>query len=306
MSSASVTRPAPQVARLEADLASAFEVEAAVVTASGSAALLAAVATCCRPGDEVLLPGWISLTVVNAVVLAGAVPVLVDVDADLGWSESSASEVLRTTTSLAVYAPFGGRWHDLPRWLSWVRSHGVRPLLDLVPCADSAAWRHAGSVGLAITSFGPRKPLGIGSGGAVLGDRAAMAAAATFLRGGFDGAGRKVGVGIRLPLDGDRCEAAAARLRHVRAAQDRLADATARVLATRAASLLPGWADTSGPLSKVPTVDGSGETLHPDATHRCPGWQAAVAARHPGRTAQGPLPVLDELYDRLRITRVAP
>jgi dTDP-4-amino-4,6-dideoxygalactose transaminase len=71
----------PKVAELEAELARACEVEHAVAVSSGTAALhLAVLALGIGPGDEVLVPAYTFPATANVVALAGATPVLVDVD----------------------------------------------------------------------------------------------------------------------------------------------------------------------------------------------------------------------------------
>ena len=70
-----------QVGELEAELARACEVEHAVAVSSGTAALhLAVLALGIGPGDEVLVPAYTFPATANVVALAGAKPVLVDVD----------------------------------------------------------------------------------------------------------------------------------------------------------------------------------------------------------------------------------
>ena len=70
-----------KVAELEAGLAAACEVEHAVAVSSGTAALhLAVLALGIGPGDEVIVPAYTFPATANVVALAGATPVLVDVD----------------------------------------------------------------------------------------------------------------------------------------------------------------------------------------------------------------------------------
>ena len=70
-----------KVAELEAELARACEVEHAVAVSSGTAAIhLAVLALGIGPGDEVIVPAYTFPATANVVALAGAKPVLVDVD----------------------------------------------------------------------------------------------------------------------------------------------------------------------------------------------------------------------------------
>ena len=71
----------PKVAEFEAVLADACGTEHAVAVSSGTAAVhLAVAALGLGEGDEVIVPAYTFPATANAVVLAGARPVLVDVD----------------------------------------------------------------------------------------------------------------------------------------------------------------------------------------------------------------------------------
>ncbi|TMM34269.1 MAG: aminotransferase class I/II-fold pyridoxal phosphate-dependent enzyme, partial [Actinobacteria bacterium] len=71
----------PKVEEFERGLAAACGAEHAVVVSSGTAALhLAVLALGIGPGDEVLVPAYTFPATANVVALAGAKPVLVDVD----------------------------------------------------------------------------------------------------------------------------------------------------------------------------------------------------------------------------------
>ena len=72
----------PKVGELEELLAGACEVEHAVAVSSGTAALhLSIHALGLAVGDEVIVPAYTFPATANVVALAGARPVLVDVDA---------------------------------------------------------------------------------------------------------------------------------------------------------------------------------------------------------------------------------
>ena len=71
----------PKVGELEELLAAACGVEHAVAVSSGTAALhLAVLALGLEEGDEVLVPAYTFPATANVVALAGAKPVLVDVE----------------------------------------------------------------------------------------------------------------------------------------------------------------------------------------------------------------------------------
>ncbi len=170
----------PKVAELEAELARACEVEHAVCVSSGTAALhLAVLALGLGEGDEVLVPAYTFPATANVVALAGARPVLVDVDPetfDVDPERAAAAVTRRTRAVLAVHL-FGrpARLEELPE-------------LTLIEDAAGALGarrrgRACGSLGACgCLSFHPRKIVTTGEGGAVTTNDPELAAAVRQLR----------------------------------------------------------------------------------------------------------------------------
>src|SRR5256714_10378777 len=96
-----------RVPEFEAGLAAACGVEHAVAVSSGTAALhLAVLAVGLGPGDEVLVPAYTFPSTANVVALAGATPVLVDVDPEtmnLDPADAAGRVTARTKAVLAVH-----------------------------------------------------------------------------------------------------------------------------------------------------------------------------------------------------------
>lgn len=95
-----------KVAACEHSLAALVGTRHAVATSSGTAALrtaLAALGVGC--GDEVIVPAFTFIATVNAVVVAGAVPVFAEVDDSLGLDPGDVSAKLspRTAAVIAVH-----------------------------------------------------------------------------------------------------------------------------------------------------------------------------------------------------------
>jgi dTDP-4-amino-4,6-dideoxygalactose transaminase len=160
----------PKVVEFEAGLAHECGVEHAVAVSSGTAALhLAVLALGIGEGDEVLVPAYTFPATANVVALAGARPVLVDVDpATMNLDPAKAYEAVtpRTRAVLAV--------HLFGRPLDWEElQNAVPPDVHLVEDAAGALgarWRGmpCGGLGdLACLSFHPRKNVSTGEGGAV-------------------------------------------------------------------------------------------------------------------------------------------
>ncbi|MEO5574749.1 MAG: DegT/DnrJ/EryC1/StrS family aminotransferase [Gaiellaceae bacterium] len=175
----------PKVAELEGLVAAACGVEHAVAVSNGTAALhLAVLALEIGPGDEVIVPAYTFPATANVVRLAGATPVLVDVDPatfnlDLGKVYEAVTP--RTKAVLAV--------HLFGRPLDWEELQNAVPpdvlLLEDAAGALGARWRGmpCGGLGSAgCLSFHPRKIVTTGEGGAVTTMDAELAASVRRLR----------------------------------------------------------------------------------------------------------------------------
>ena len=162
----------PKVAAFEALLADACGTRHAVAVSSGTAALhLAVLALGIGPGDEVLVPAYTFPATANVVALAGATPVLVDVEPEtmnVDPELARAAVTPRTKAVMPVHL-FGrpARVEELPEL----------PLLEDAAGALGASrgGRPCGSLGaLACFSFHPRKIVTTGEGGAVTTDDAGI------------------------------------------------------------------------------------------------------------------------------------
>jgi perosamine synthetase len=175
----------PKVEELEGLVAAACGVEHAVAVSNGTAALhLAVLALGIVPGDEVIVPAYTFPATANVVRLAGATPVLVDVDpATFNLDVGKVYEAVtpRTKAVLAV--------HLFGRPLDWEALQSAVPpdvtLLEDAAGALGAKWRGmpCGGLGAAgCLSFHPRKVVTTGEGGAVTTSDEGVAASVRRLR----------------------------------------------------------------------------------------------------------------------------
>jgi perosamine synthetase len=171
----------PKVAEFERLLAGLAGTGDAIAVSSGTAALhVAVLALGIGPGDEVLVPAYTFPATANVVALAGAKPVLVDVDPvtmNMDAADAARRVTPRTKAVLAVHL-FGrpARLEELPDGL---------PVIEDAAGALGArrSDRPCGSLGsLACFSFHPRKIVTTGEGGALTTDDAALAEASRSLR----------------------------------------------------------------------------------------------------------------------------
>jgi dTDP-4-amino-4,6-dideoxygalactose transaminase len=168
-----------KVAELEDELARACEVEHALAVSSGTAAIhLAVLALGIGPGDEVIVPAYTFPATANVVALAGARPVLVDVDPDTFNLDPARIEVRPRTKAIMPVHLFGrpARLEELPE--------GVPVIEDAAGALGARRrGRACGGLGAAgCLSFHPRKIVTTGEGGAVTTNDAELAERVRSLR----------------------------------------------------------------------------------------------------------------------------
>jgi len=185
----------PEVASFEREFAGYVGVRHAVGVGSGTEALhLALLASGIGRGDVVATASHTAVATVAAIELAGATPLLVDIEprtytmdperleeAILSQRSASPSVLVRAVIPVHLY----GQPADLTAILAVARRHGLRVIEDAAQ-AHGASWngRRVGALGdVAAFSFYPTKNLGaLGDGGAVVTDDPALAERARLLR----------------------------------------------------------------------------------------------------------------------------
>jgi len=143
------------------------------VTSGTSAIFLALAALGIGPGDEVVVPDVTFIATANAVALAGAKPVLADVDPrTLNLDPAALLRAISPRTRAVVPVHVSGRAADLGSILEIARPRGIFVVED---AAEAFLSRHGdrylGTLADAGTlSFSPNKTITTGQGGAVLTD----------------------------------------------------------------------------------------------------------------------------------------
>ena len=170
----------PKVAIFERRVAEYMGVRHAVAVNSCTAGLhLACVALGLRPGDEVIVPAMTFCATANAVIHAGATPVLVDVEPDtfnIDIDDVRRKVTARTRAIIPVH--FAGRPCDLTGLLQVVREHDLKMIEDCAHAIEADyEGRRVGSFGtIGVLSFYSTKNVVTGEGGMVLTDSAEIAA----------------------------------------------------------------------------------------------------------------------------------
>jgi dTDP-4-amino-4,6-dideoxygalactose transaminase len=176
-----------EVAAFEREFAARSCASHAVGTGSGTDALRLALSACgVRPGDEVITVSHTAVATVSAIELAGAIPVLVDIDPvsytlDPSRLESAITPRTRAIVPVHLY----GCPANLSGVMERARAHDLIVVEDCAQ-AHGAFYRDrpVGTWGQAAAfSFYPTKNLGAyGDGGAVLTDDPEVAERARLLR----------------------------------------------------------------------------------------------------------------------------
>ena len=209
----------PEVGELEVQLASWAGTTHALAVASGTDALvIALMGEDVKANDAIFIPGFTYNATANAVLVAGATPVFVDVDAhtcniDVGHLEAQIDAVwkegqLRPRMIIAV--DLYGLPADYEAINRIAKAHGMLVLADAAQSFGGAqGGRRIGALtDMSATSFYPSKTLGCyGDGGAMLTDDAARFERWSSIRWhGTDAAKKEsIRVGVNGRLDSVQC-----------------------------------------------------------------------------------------------------
>jgi dTDP-4-amino-4,6-dideoxygalactose transaminase len=310
----------PEVTQLEAELASFSGAKHVVSCASGTDALLMVLmAKGVGPGDAVFCPSFTFCATGEAVALAGATPVFVDVDAaTFNMDAASVKRGIATARKLGlkpravIPVDLFGQSADHDAIGAVAEDEGLFVLDDAAQgFGASYKGRRLGTVALATaTSFFPAKPLGCyGDGGAIFTDDAKLAETLRSIR--VHGQGSDKYDNVRLGLTGrlDTMQAAILieKLKIFEdeiAARDRVAERYARALGNivTVPRLAPGcssiWAQYTIRLPKGIDRDGFAAALKaqgvPTAIYYVKSMHQQTAYRD-FPVADGGLPVCESL-----------
>jgi dTDP-3-amino-3,4,6-trideoxy-alpha-D-glucose transaminase len=179
----------PEVEAFEAEFAAASGTKHAVGVGNGTDAIaLALRATGVNPGDEVIVPAMTAAFTALAVVAAGAVPVIADVDPrTLTLDARACADAITSRTRAIVPVHLYGQPADMMEIMAVADRHRLVVVEDC--CQAHLATCNGlpvGTVGAAgAFSFYPTKNLGaLGDGGAVITSDGALADRVRLLRNG--------------------------------------------------------------------------------------------------------------------------
>ena len=166
--------------KFEQRIAALFDVPHAVATTSGTTAIFLALAGVdVGPGDEVIVPDVTFIATANAVRLAGARPVFVDVEpSTLNMDPTAVDRAITSRTRAIVPVHVSGRAADMPSIMAIADANHLAVVEDAAEALLSrAGGRWLGTIGRAgCLSFSPNKTITTGQGGMVLTRDGALAA----------------------------------------------------------------------------------------------------------------------------------
>ncbi|MES1151567.1 MAG: DegT/DnrJ/EryC1/StrS family aminotransferase [Dongia sp.] len=177
----------PAVKAFEDAFGAAYNIRHSVACSSGTAALhMALKALDIGPGDEVITTGMTFVATASAIDLAGAKPVLVDIEPDGATIDPRAVErAITPKTKAIIPVHLYGQCADMDPLLAIGKKAGI-PIIEDAAQAHGAKYRgrFAGTMGLiSCFSFYPGKNLGAyGEGGLVATQDDAIAAKLRMLR----------------------------------------------------------------------------------------------------------------------------
>jgi perosamine synthetase len=137
------------------------------------------------PGDEVIVPDLTFVATANAVIMAGAVPVLCDIREDTFCLDAEKAEKLLTANTRAILpVHLYGQSADMTQVMDLARRHRLKVIEDAAEGVGvTFAGRHVGTFGdMGILSYYGNKTITCGEGGMVLTDGDDLAKAAYRLK----------------------------------------------------------------------------------------------------------------------------
>jgi 8-amino-3,8-dideoxy-alpha-D-manno-octulosonate transaminase len=160
-----------EVDAFEREFAEFIGVNHALAVTSGSGALQTALSALgVGPGQEVIVPAYMWVAVIAAVVNLGAIPVLADIDDTFTLDPAQLARHITPRTTGMIVVHMSGAPANAPALLQIARQHRLFLLEDCAQCAGgSVGAKKVGSFGdMGIFSFQMNKNMSSGEGGCVV------------------------------------------------------------------------------------------------------------------------------------------
>jgi 8-amino-3,8-dideoxy-alpha-D-manno-octulosonate transaminase len=138
-----------EVGAFESEITHLLGVSHALAVTSGTGALHVALSALgVGPGQEIIVPAYLWVSLVAAVVNLGAIPVLADINEDFWLDPSDVERRITGRTAGMIAVHMSGAPADVPTLLRIAREHGIFLLEDCAQCAGgSVGGKKVGSFG---------------------------------------------------------------------------------------------------------------------------------------------------------------
>lgn len=161
-----------QVLNFENELAQIVGTKHALLVSGGgtSALTCALIGLGIGPGDEVIVPAYTFMATASAVLMAGAIPVITDIDESLALSPEAFEKRISKHTKAVIPVHMIGRPSDMDKIMEIAKRHGLKVIEDSCQAGGgSYKGRRLGSIGDAgAFSFNDFKILSCGEGGGMV------------------------------------------------------------------------------------------------------------------------------------------
>jgi dTDP-4-amino-4,6-dideoxygalactose transaminase len=154
--------------KLEQEYQKMYGVKHALAVSSGTQALgIALAAMEIGPGDEVLIPGYLWTSCINAVVRLGAIPQIVDINDTFTMCPEDLERKITPNSKAIILVHMSGLPGDVENIVSIARKYNLYVLEDCAQCnGASFKGKSVGSFGdIGIVSFQINKSITAGEGG---------------------------------------------------------------------------------------------------------------------------------------------
>jgi dTDP-4-amino-4,6-dideoxygalactose transaminase len=160
-----------EVQAFETEFASFLGISYCLAINSGTGSLHTALAALgVGPGQEIIIPAYMWVSVASAVVNLGAIPVLADIDDTFCLDPTAVEAAITSRTTGVIAVHMSGAPADIAAIQKVTRSHGLFLLEDCAQCAGgSVNGKKVGTFGdMAIFSFQMNKNMTSGEGGCIV------------------------------------------------------------------------------------------------------------------------------------------
>lgn len=160
-----------KVVDFEDELKKVMGAKYAVATTSGTCSLLASLAALgIGGGDEVIVPGYTFIASISTIMMAGAIPVLAEIDESLTIDPTKIEALITPKTKAILPVHMLGNPCDLDAIMAIAKKHGLYVLEDCCQAVGASyKGKRVGTIGnIGAFSLNVFKTISTGDGGAVI------------------------------------------------------------------------------------------------------------------------------------------